>query len=116
MGAIGGNCGQMGANVPVEFENIFLIGGIFFPNWGQLRANGGKCVSGIGICCFNWGIFLIGRICFYWGQIGANVLVEFENVFLIGDFFYWGHFFIIGGKYILKNFPFFHEILKKKFR
>ena len=25
----------MGANVLVEFENVFLIGGIFFYNWGH---------------------------------------------------------------------------------
>jgi len=61
----------------MEFENILLIGGIYFPiggnwgqmckwnlkmlfnwghffpiggNWGQLGANGGKCVSGIRKC------------------------------------------------------------------
>ena len=44
----------MGANVSVEFENVFLIGGIFFP-------------------------------------LGANVLVEFKNVFLKrGPFLNWG--------------------------
>ena len=26
--------GAMGANLLVEFENIFLSGGIFFYNWG----------------------------------------------------------------------------------
>ena len=36
-------------------------------------------------------VSLIGGICL---QMGANVLVEFENVF-----FRWGHFFIIGGKW-----------------
>ena len=35
-------------------------------------------------------VSLIGGLCL---QMGANVLVEFENVF-----FSWGHFFIIGGK------------------
>ena len=97
LGAIGE---QMGPNVLVEFEKKILIGGIFFPNWGQLGAIGGKCVSGI------WKCFLIGGIFFQfwgqmganvlvelekkdligvnWGQLGANVLVEFENVFLIG--------------------------------
>ena len=37
-------------NVLVEFEKVFLIGGIFSNfggNWGQLGANGGKSVSGI---------------------------------------------------------------------
>ena len=48
---IGGICLQMGANVLVEFENVFFSWGHFFYNWGQM---------------------------------GANVLVEFENVFLIG--------------------------------
>ena len=38
----------------VEFENVILIGGIFYN----------------------------------WGQMGANVLVEFENVFLIGGIFF----------------------------
>ena len=45
----------MGANVLVEFENVILIGGIFFYSWGQM---------------------------------GENVLVEFENVFLIGGIFF----------------------------
>ena len=61
----------MGANMLAEFENIFLIGGIFLI----------------------WGIF------FNCGQMGANVLVEFENVF-----FDWGHFFLnwgqLGANYI----------------
>ena len=43
----------MGANVLVEFENVF-----------------------------NWGHFI-----FKLGAMGANVLVEFENVFLIGGIF-----------------------------
>ena len=33
------NWGQMGANVLVEFENVILIGGIFFiigGKWGQM--------------------------------------------------------------------------------
>ena len=52
----------MGANVLVEFENIFLIGGIFLI----------------------WGIFLS------WGKMGANVLVEFEK-----NVCNWGNFFLI---------------------
>ena len=52
----------MRANVLVEFENIFLIGGIFL----------------------NWGIFLS------WGKMGANVLVEFEK-----NVCNWGNFFLI---------------------
>jgi len=56
----------LGANVLVEFEKCFLIGGIF---------------------C-NWGHFF-----FNWGQMGANVLVDFENVFLIGAFFVIGGIF-----------------------
>jgi len=51
----------LGANVLVEFKNVFLIGGIFFYNWGQL---------------------------------GTNMHVEFENIVLIG-----GIFFTIGGIY-----------------
>ena len=43
--------GQMGANVLVEFENVILIGGIFF-------IIGGKCVSGIYKFFFDWGHFL----------------------------------------------------------
>ena len=56
---------------------FFLIGGIFL-NWGHFFYN--------------------------WGQMGANVLVEFENVFLIGGiyFYNWGHFFFkLGAKIIL---------------
>jgi len=38
-------------------------------------------------------MFLIEGIFFNWGQMGANVLVEFENVFLIGGIFFlnWGN-------------------------
>ena len=46
----------MGANMLVEFENVFLMGGIFV-NWGIFFKLGAK------------------------GAKGANVLVEFENVF-----------------------------------
>ena len=62
------NWGQLGANVLVEFKNVFLIGGIFFYNWGQL---------------------------------GKNMHVEFENIVLIGGIFFynWGHFFsFLGAK------------------
>ena len=54
----------MGANVLVEFENVF----------------------------FNWGHF------FKLGAMGANLLVEFENIFFnLGHFFYnWGQKFILG--------------------
>ena len=62
---IEGICLQLGANVLFEFENVFLIGGIYFFQFGG-----------------------------NWGQMGANVLVEFKNVF-----FYWGHFLIIEGKW-----------------
>ena len=49
---IEGICLQLRANVLFEFENCFLIGGIYFFQFGG-----------------------------NWGQMGANVLVEFENVF-----------------------------------
>ena len=43
---------------------------------------------------FNW-----GHLFFKLGAMGANGLVEFENVFLIGDIFYnLGHIFKVGGK------------------
>ena len=58
----------MGANVLVEFENIF----------------------------FNWGLF------FKLGAMGEKLLVEFENVFLIGGIFYnWGNFFLSWGQKII---------------
>ena len=60
----------------VEFENVFLIGG----NWGQLGAN----VLVEFKIFFNWGHFSFPN----WGQLWANVLVEFENVFLIGGIFF----------------------------
>ena len=47
----GGNWGQMGANVLVEFENVFFNWGHFFPILGAIGGN--------------------------WVQMGANVLVEF---------------------------------------
>ena len=63
----------------VEFENVFLIGGIFY-NWGQL---------------------------------GANVIVEFEIFFYLGAFFYnWGHgcfganLFLFGGIHVCNFFQF----------
>ena len=60
---------QFGANVLVEFENVFfLIEGIFY-NWGRLGAN---VLVEFEKKNFNGGIFLL---------LGANVLVEFENVF-----------------------------------
>jgi len=57
---IGGIFFKLGANVLVEYKNVFLTRGIFY-NWGQFFPN--------------------------LGQFGANVLVEFENVFLIGGIF-----------------------------
>ena len=48
----------------VEFENVFLIGGILF---SQLGAIGGKCVSEFEF------VFLMGGIFFQFGQMGANV-------------------------------------------
>ena len=41
---------------------------------------------------WNLKMFLIGGIFFKLEAMWANVLVEFENVF-----FYWGHFFKVGG-------------------
>jgi len=77
------NWGQLGANVLVEFKNVFRFGGIFSligGKWGQM-------------CKWNFKKILIGGIFSYnWGQLGANVLVEFKNVFLLGAFFS-----IIGG-------------------
>ena len=35
------NIGEMGANALVEFENDFLIGGIFY-NWGHFFPNCGQ--------------------------------------------------------------------------
>jgi len=53
-----------------------------------LGANGGKCVSGIKKRFLNW------------GQLGANVLVEYKNIFLIRGICYnWGQFFPNGGKF-----------------
>ena len=65
---------------------MFLIGG----------GNGGKCVSEI------WNFFLIGDTFFKLGAMGANVLVEFKNVFLIGGIFFTigGIFFTIGGIFL----------------
>ena len=40
---------KLGANVLVEYKNVFLIRGIFY-NWGNffpIWGNWGKCVSGI---------------------------------------------------------------------
>ena len=52
---------KLGANVLVEYKNVFVIRGIFY----------------------NWGYFFPNLV-----QFGANVLVEFENVFfLFGAFF-----------------------------
>ena len=53
-----------------------LIGGKFFLNDNLIKK--------IGAFLFNWGHFF---------KLGANVLVEFEKCFLIGD-----TFFPIGGK------------------
>ena len=62
---------KLGANVLVEFENVFFNLGHFFPNWGQM-------------CLWNL------KKKFKLGAMGANVLVDFENVFLIGAFFKFG--------------------------
>ena len=43
--------------------------------------------------------FLIGGIFCNWGQMGANVLVEFENVIFNGGIFYdWGQKIILGSR------------------
>ena len=39
IGSIVFQWGQLGTNVFVEFKNVFLIRGLLFSNWGQLRAN-----------------------------------------------------------------------------
>ena len=61
----------MGANVLVEFEEKKFNWGHFF----LIGGNGGKW----NLKCF----FLFGSFFFKW----ANVLVEFENIFLIGGIF-----------------------------
>ena len=72
----------------VEFENVFLIGGIFY-NWGQLGAN---------VIGEFENVFLIGGILF--SQLGPNVLVELEIFFNLGAFFYnWGQCWF-GGKFV----------------
>ena len=75
------------------------MGGIFF-QFGQMGANVKK-----------WNFF--SPIRGNWRQLGANVLVEFENVFLIGGIFYnWGHgcfganLFLFGGIHVCNFFQF----------
>ena len=82
----------------VEFENIFLIEGIFL-NWGQMGAN---VLLEFEKKKFDWGHFF-----FNLGAMGANGLVEFENVVLIGSilftiggifFLSWGQKIILGSR------------------
>ena len=66
--ANGGIFGQFGANVYVEFSNVFLIGGIFSNggNWGQMGTN----------------VLVESKFFYNWGQFeptGANVYEEFEK-------------------------------------
>ena len=77
----GGNFKFSGGNfINIRCNQSKIVGKI--KNFGgNLKNNGGKYVSGIWKCCFNGGIF------YNWGQMGANVLVEFENVILIGGIF-----------------------------
>ena len=70
----GGKFFTLRANVFVEFEKCFLIVGIFcnwghFYNWVQMGAN---------LLVIFEIFFLTGGI---FSQLGANVLVEFKNVF-----------------------------------
>ena len=69
--------GQMGANVLVEFENVILIGGIFF-------IIGGKCVSEINT------FFLIGGIFYNWGhfflKLGAKNNFRIEKINYFGNY------------------------------
>ena len=58
---------------------FFLIGGIFLKFWGQLGANVFVEFENV--------FFSLGSIGGKFGQLGTNVLVEFKNVFLIGG--YW---------------------------
>ena len=98
IGGIFFKLGAMGANVLVEFENIFLIEGIFL-NWGQMGAN---VLLEFEKKKFDWGHFF-----FNLGAMGANGLVEFENVVLIGSilftiggifFLSWGQKIILGSR------------------
>ena len=73
---------QMGANVLVEFENVFFNWGhIIFPIGGNPR----KCVSEFEFVFFNGGYFF---------PIWANVKKWNLKMF----FFNWGHFFYNWGQ------------------
>jgi len=83
---IGGNRGQI---CKWNLKIFFWLGAFI----SQLGAIGDKCVSGIWKCCLIGGIFFqLGEIGDNWGQMGANVLVEFENVFN------WGQKIILGSR------------------
>jgi len=67
----------MGANVLVEFENVFLIGGIFF----TIGGNGGKCLFRAFMFAilskfrlvansFNWGHFYLLYLCIFCQILG----------------------------------------------
>ena len=57
----GGNWGQMGTNVLVEFEIFFYNWGHFFPIGGNLSQRGQMCMK-------NLKKKLIGGIFYSWGQ------------------------------------------------
>jgi len=80
----------MGANVLVEFENVFLIGGIFFTIGGiffklgamvEIGGNGGKCLFRAFMFAilskfrlvansFNWGHFYLLYLCIFCQILG----------------------------------------------
>ena len=80
---LGANKIFLGANVSGKGANFFMFG--VFANGGNFIFSGGNFIN----IRVNQGKIVEK----FWGQLGADVLVVFQNVFLIG-----GIFFKVGGK------------------